>query len=129
MKTFYFSKGQDFEEDIDGLVAISEWFVERRGIFKTDEFSEFVDRLGAATTKEVEDRFGENDAGLWGTMLDGVERMQELLEHDFSQELEWINEELRNSYDRDGPDEDDGRRITKTSSLSSIDSIFESLLE
>lgn len=119
----------DFEETLDGLSAAAQWFVENRYRFKDAEAKEFVENLASAVSNEVDNRDGSDPERLGGD-LSVVEEIAKTLGRDFSKEIQRLNEAISECGQMgDVSDDGDWRNRHSDACASSIESMFDALLE
>jgi hypothetical protein len=118
-----------FEESLDGLSALSEWFVGHRQRFNELQVAELEEKLVSAVSHEVENNCDRNDAERLGGDLAVVESIARTLKKDFDQEIKWLNDFLAECSSPDGEDDERWDDDRPTSNFASIDSLFRSLIE
>ena len=119
----------EFEEPLEGLSVLADWFVGNRERFDHEQTVIFEDRLASAVTHEVEHNSESGNPERLGGDLATVEEIAKVLKREFTDEIRWLNESLA---DCGSPDRDEGeewRARRAGSSTSSIESIFEALIE
>jgi hypothetical protein len=129
LKDALLAREDEFEETMDGLSAAARWFVEKESLFRNDERKEFKTNLVAAVTREVEDRICDGPSETLDGDLAAVEEISKTLGWDFSGEIRRLNDAIAESGSPGG-DDNFGRRDYRTQGCStSIESLFDALLE
>ena len=118
-----------FEEPLEGLSAAAHWFVGNRNRFDSEQADTLQEKLADAVTHEIDYNTDSNDPQRLGGDLEIVEDIAKTLRQDFSHEIKRLNDALNECGLIDERDDSGGWRSPTKDNASSIESIFESLLE
>jgi hypothetical protein len=118
----------NFDEPLEGLSAVAQWYVDHHHRFDRREGERFRENLACAVSDETYNS-DRNDPERLGGDLAIVQKIAKTLGREFSNEINRLSEALDEC---DSTNADDGgeepRRYSETYA-SSIESLFESLLE
>jgi uncharacterized protein YicC (UPF0701 family) len=120
---------EDFEESLDGLSAISQWVVDHMEQFSSEQQEELEENLRQAVEHEVFLNSDIHDEQRLVGDLAIVEEIARTLDVDLSNEIDHLNEALSELWTRDGDEGDTWRGRPSDNCNSSIESLFDSLLE
>jgi hypothetical protein len=120
---------EDSEEPLDGLSLTARWFMSKRDGFGPEQALIVQHRLRKAVRHEVTVNSDRNDAQRLGGDLAIVEEIASTLHLDFSPEIDRLNEALSECGSSDGDDSNEDLRSYDDACTSSIESIFDALLE
>jgi DNA polymerase III delta prime subunit len=121
--------GRKFEESLYGLSAVAEWLVANRRRFDDHEACQLEERLSSAVSHEVVHHSGLDDPQQVASDLANVEQIAQKLGRSFSDEIRRLREALTECGEMEGYDADALREYDPEDDTSSIDSLFEALLE
>ncbi len=121
--------GNSFDESLEGLSGMAAWFVGNRHRFDRHRGEEFEENLASAVNHEVEYNCDRSDPERVGGDLAIVEEIARTLERDFSEEIGWLNEALTECGPMADDDSDLWREHSSGGCASSIESLFDALLE
>ena len=119
----------NFEEPLEGLSAAAQWFADNRDRFDRQQADVLHENLGAAVRHEVDNNADRSDPQRLGGDLAIVEEIAKTLRLDLSDEISRLNDALSECSSTDGENTSEGWRGHPGSCASSIESMFESLLE
>lgn len=117
------------DEPLCGLEAAADWYVRQRVRFPPEQANQIENRLSDAVGEEVRNNSDRNNAERLNSDMETVEGIAQVLGRDFSSEIQWLAEALDNCEQRDEEDDESWREHPSDSSSSSIDSLFDALLE
>lgn len=129
MWTMLLKLESDFEESLEGLSVLAQWFVDSRDRFDTAQAETFEENLATAITHEVEYNSDHSDPERLGGDLATVEEIAKTLKREFEDEIKWLNESLGECGRPDGEDGAAWVRHRAASCTSSIESLFDALIE
>ena len=118
-----------FEEPLDGLSVLAQWFVDNRERFDDEQVETFEENLASAITHEVEYNSEHGDPERLGGDLATVEEIAKTLKRDFADEVKYLNEALSECGSSDGEEGEGWGGHRAGSCASSIESLFDSLIE
>jgi hypothetical protein len=118
-----------YKEPLDGLAVVAQWFVDNRRRFDSVQAEAFEESLANAVRHEVEYNTEHGDPERVGGDLATLEEIANTLQRDFSEEIDWLSESLA-ECGRRGDDDGDGWSGRRAASCtSSIESLFDALIE
>jgi hypothetical protein len=118
-----------FEESLEGLSVVVQWFVNHRDRFEEQESVVFEEKLAKAVSHEVEHNSDSSDPERLGGDAAIVEQIAKTLKREFADELKWINEALSECGSSDGEDGENWSSYKAGSNTATIESLFDSLIE
>lgn len=118
-----------FEESLEGLWTVSEWFVGRRDIFDEEVASALEDKLANAVSSWVKYNSDSGNLERLGSDVSIVKEIAKTLERDFDGEIRWLNESLSECSSPDGEEGDRWDVDHPWTNPASIESLFNSLIE
>jgi len=120
---------ENSEEPLEGLSSTARWFMSKRDGFDPEQAQVVQDRLRNAVKHEVSCNSDRNDPQRLGGDLAVVEEIASTLNADFSTEIDRLNEALNECGSSDGDDSNEDGRSHDETCTSSIESLFDALLE
>lgn len=108
---------------------MAQWFVGRQDRLDRTKAAAFQEKLASAVSHEVEYNSDHGNSQRLGGDLVTVEEIAETLGRPFSEEIELLNEALSECGSTERDEDGEGWRSHQDSCASSIESIFDSLLE
>lgn len=123
------SREDQFDETLDGLSAAVKWYNWHQHRFAEAEAEQLVENVKVAVLREIYENGDPSDPGRLGSDLEALEEIAKTLNQNFGEHIQWLNERL-SECDSDivGPSTS-LREHRHNSHVSSIESLFEALIE
>lgn len=117
------------EEPLEGLSSTARWFMSKRDGFDSQQAQIVQEKLTKAVKHEIACNTDRNDPQRLEGNLALIEEIATTLRLDFSTEIDRLNEALNDCGSSDGDDSNEDWRSHEDACNSSIESLFEALLE